>query len=171
MPSRTGIRMSMSTTSGSSRAAWRTASAPSTASPTTSVPGSNPRILRSPTRTSAWSSAISTRGTAGSAGREQDVEDEAAVGALAGLELAAVQGHPLPDAHEPVPAARQGGGRADAVVGDLQLHRPGPVPDPHPHRGGLRVLERVGQALLHDPVGRQLDADRQLPAVALDPQL
>ena len=62
MPSRTGIRMSISTTSGRVRRASATASCPSLASPTTAVSGSFSRILRSPTRTSAWSSAISTGG-------------------------------------------------------------------------------------------------------------
>ena len=40
MPSCTGIRMSITTTSGRSRPACRTASAPSHASPTTSMSGS-----------------------------------------------------------------------------------------------------------------------------------
>ncbi len=53
IPSSTGMRMSISTTSGRKRRASETASSPSPASPTMSVSGSASRILRRPTRTSA----------------------------------------------------------------------------------------------------------------------
>jgi len=61
IPSSCGIRMSISTTSGLSRRASSTASMPSAASPTTSRSSSASRIILKPARTSAWSSAISTR--------------------------------------------------------------------------------------------------------------
>ena len=61
MPSSSGMRMSMSTTSGSSALAIVTASAPSEASPTTSRSSSASRIILNPARTSAWSSAIRMR--------------------------------------------------------------------------------------------------------------
>src|ERR1051326_371217 len=50
--------MSISTTSGRSRRTTLTASAPSVASPTTQMHGSDSRIMRNPARTSAWSSAM-----------------------------------------------------------------------------------------------------------------
>ena len=53
IPSSTGMRMSISTTSGLSRLASRTASSPSAASPMTVASGSPSRILRNLTRTSA----------------------------------------------------------------------------------------------------------------------
>ena len=61
MPSVPGMRTSMRTTSGRSRPVWRTASAPSTASPTTSRSGCACRIMRKPMRSSSWSSASRMR--------------------------------------------------------------------------------------------------------------
>ena len=57
------------------------------------------------------------------------------------------------------------------VVGDLELERVGPVA--HADRGvrAPRVLERVGQGFLHDPVRGKLDADGQLTALAVDLEL
>jgi hypothetical protein len=61
MPSSTGIRMSISATSGRVRRISATAAAPSAASPTTSMPGSSSSSDRKPARTIAWSSAIAIR--------------------------------------------------------------------------------------------------------------
>ena len=60
-PPMIGIRMSISTTSGLSARAWRTAWTPSLASPTTLRPGAESTSTMNPARTSASSSAISTR--------------------------------------------------------------------------------------------------------------
>jgi hypothetical protein len=60
-PSTPGMRMSISTTSGRSALARRSASSPSAASPTTSIPSWASSRARNPARTSAWSSASSTR--------------------------------------------------------------------------------------------------------------
>src|SRR5215211_6828253 len=60
-PSISGIRMSTSAMSGSSLATRSTSSWPLAASPTTSIPSAMSRYLRSPWRTSEWSSAIATR--------------------------------------------------------------------------------------------------------------
>jgi hypothetical protein len=57
-----GIRMSISTTSGWCLSTALTASLPSAASATTVMPASA-RIIRNPVRTRAWSSAITTRGS------------------------------------------------------------------------------------------------------------
>ena len=56
-----GIWMSIRTTSGWRQRTTSSASAPSAASPTTSMSGSVSRILRNPTRTSCWSSTRTTR--------------------------------------------------------------------------------------------------------------
>ena len=60
-PSMTGIRMSMSTTSGRVDAARAKASAPFSASPVTVMSSALARIALNPLRTSAWSSATSDR--------------------------------------------------------------------------------------------------------------
>jgi len=60
-PSHRGIRISISSTSGTSCAASACASSPSAASPTTSMSASASSNARKPARTSAWSSASSTR--------------------------------------------------------------------------------------------------------------
>src|SRR6266540_1801660 len=60
MPSTSGIRTSMRTTSGRRRRASSTASRPFAASPATSMSSSASRIMRKPARTSAWSSTIKT---------------------------------------------------------------------------------------------------------------
>src|SRR5215831_20044091 len=61
MPVVFGIRMSISTTSGTASLAISTASAPSEAWPTSSMPSSSSRTISSPRRNRAWSSAMSTR--------------------------------------------------------------------------------------------------------------
>jgi hypothetical protein len=60
-PCMIGMRMSISTTSGRSARAWRTAWIPSLASPTTHRSGAESTSIRNPVRTRASSSAISTR--------------------------------------------------------------------------------------------------------------
>jgi len=60
IPSSTGMRMSISTTSGLTRLTAATASEPSAASATTSRSASASRIFRRPVRIIAWSSATTT---------------------------------------------------------------------------------------------------------------
>jgi hypothetical protein len=60
MPSMPGIRMSITTTSGTISAASRTASLPVPASPTTSMSSLSAMSRRNPERTSGWSSASTT---------------------------------------------------------------------------------------------------------------
>jgi hypothetical protein len=60
-PSSTGMRTSISTTSGRSRSASCTASSPLAASPTTSTSSCAPSTIRKPIRMSSWSSTSSTR--------------------------------------------------------------------------------------------------------------
>src|SRR3990172_3148911 len=61
MPFNTGMPMSIRTTSGRSFSAISTVTAPSVASPTTSMSGSDESSKFNPERTMVWSSAISTR--------------------------------------------------------------------------------------------------------------
>ena len=56
-------------------------------------------------------------------------------------------------------------------VGDRQLERVGPVAERHRRVRAAGVLDDVGQRLLHDPVGGQVDALRQRPRLALDGQV
>ena len=81
MPSRTGIRMSIRTTSGWCWRTMATACAPSAASPSTSMSGAAPTMTTKPPRTSAWSpppmmvaarTALATRPTMISAARREE---------------------------------------------------------------------------------------------------
>src|SRR5690606_31532518 len=185
-PSVPGMRMSMRTTSARRSRASSTASAPSDASPTTSMSGSESTRTRKALRSRAWSSASRTRmvirsppvrgsravGGRGGAGLDgQDRMDaEAAAVAGTGGEGAAQGGDPFPHAEQAVPAA---GSRRGALVGAVVEHgdldvrpdaddadlRPGPGPG---------VFLHVGEGLLDDPVGGRVDGGGQggVPDVA-----
>ena len=71
----------------------------------------------------------------------------------------------------PAPAPASVGGRAGAVVAHLDLERPVREREPHPHAGSGRVLERVGEPFLHDPVGRRLELGVEPDAVGQRRQL
>ena len=79
MPSTFGIARSMSTTSGFNDSASSIACAPSSASPTTSIPSTVARNVLSPPRTTGWSSAIRTR--------ISDIDDHARSGPRLGLDV------------------------------------------------------------------------------------
>ena len=149
-----------------------TAAAPSPASPTTSMAGSTSKILRRPARTRGWSSTSRTpirhRAAPSSGSRARD--REAAAGARPGVELPAVQRDPLPHADQPVPAGRRSAPAPPAVVGDLDPQLAGAVAGSRTRtRRRRRVLERVGQRLLHDAVGRHVQPGRQRPRLARRP--
>ena len=188
MPSTPGIRTSMSTMSGRVDATRLTASAPSSASPTTSRSGSVSRIIRRPRRTSAWSSAMRT------VEPPDVVHAGAAVGSTATSSNPPSARGPRPQrpsvdrdalAHtdEPVPASGVDTHVGVAVTGDARprLADAGPVIDDlEPHgvavigdhdrgvAGTVRVSQRVGQPLLKQPVRREVDAAGQLTGVAGD---
>ena len=61
--------------------------------------------------------------------------------------------------------------RPSTVVEHLELDVVAAVANRHPRLRGPRVLERVRQRLLHDPVGGEVDAGRQRPRLALDREL
>src|SRR2546429_693878 len=60
-------------------------------------------------------------------------------------EPAARQLRTLAHAQEPIPAARRAGGEADAVVGDMDLKRPGLLTHRDLDPAGARVLADVGE--------------------------
>ena len=110
IPSSSGILMSISTTSGSSRRACASAWPPLAASPTTRRSGSASSIIRRPSRTRSWSSTIRTLITtapaAGATERQPGAHGEPAAGPRPGAQLAAEHRHPLAHPGQPVPAAR-----------------------------------------------------------------
>src|SRR3954452_17849933 len=191
MPSSSGMRMSMSTTSGSRSLAIVTAWAPSEASPTTSRSSSASRIILNPARTSAWSSAIRMRTVisgVSSAKAERGypcsvilrptvewnpgADLEAAAGARAGVQLAPEDAHALAHADEAVASAAQATGRPGPrpPIADVQREVLSPIGDVHLGRYRGRVLDGVGDRLLDHAIGGVLDALGQRAALALDGQ-
>ena len=166
----TGILMSISTTSGLSARAWRTAWTPSLASPTTVSPGAESTRTMNPARTSASSSATSTRMSrtgrlavvvrrltaTPSPSRQPGDDGEAAARGRPGGQGAAEQFGSLPHAGDAEAFAGSGSNRVrTAVVGHRDGELVGAVADLDlgPCPGG--VLGHVGQRLLRDPVRGQ----------------
>src|SRR3954469_9515960 len=148
-PSRRGMTRSMSTTSGCSRSACRTASSPSAASPTTSRPSWSDRNVRSPSRTTSWSSTSRTLIVSGTV--ELQAHGRPVAGRRADLQAAA--GAPRALLHRrqaQLPRAQLGIARveADAVVGDLEHDAPLRAAEPHGDVLGAGVAQRVVQRLL-----------------------
>ena len=139
---------------------------PSSASPTTSRSDRVSTISRKPLRTSAWSSAMRTRIGTGSVDRDPGRDEIAAARARAGVDAAAEHGDALAHADRgrcrrsssppPVPSSRISSAELVAVA------------DAHGRVLGVRVLERVRQRLLHDPIGGKIDRRRQRPRRALE---
>ena len=124
MPSRTGMRMSMRTTSGRCSSLCCTASSPSAAVATTVMSSWVSRRAASPARTACWSSTTRARivRCASSVGRDH-VYLEAATFCLSGREGAAGEDGAFAHAQEPVPLdglRREGAG---AVVPNAQVKR------------------------------------------------
>jgi len=101
------------------------------------------------------------------------MRNPAPVRAAPGAQVPAVERHPLAHSRETVAGAELGrlAGRGTAVVGDLQLELVGPVAHGDLRANPAGVLARVGQRLLDDATGRQVDARRQRPRVALGHEL
>src|SRR6266566_4478575 len=177
MPSMPGIRMSISSTSGFSRMAISTASAPVAASPITCRSGAvstRSRKLPAPgpgrrRRARGSCDRLARRFGWRAVQRQPRGDAEATPRQRPGVELAAEQAGPLAHSGDAVP--RAGGGGTVAVVGDLQAYRVVGVPHQDTARGGLSVLDHVGQRLLDDPVGGQVDAGRHRALGAADLQL
>src|SRR5207247_793531 len=92
--------------------------------------------------------------------RERRPDAEAAVLAGARLRPAAEQADAL--LHPDQAVAGCADASADAVVLDLELDPVRSSADDDLRSGGVRVLERVRQRLLDDPVGGEVDAGRHV---------
>ena len=165
------MRMSIRTTVGRSGPPCRPPRARCSPRRRPRCPASPASSMRKPARTIDWSSATSTRmrhRRRRSSGRRA-LRTKPPPGAVPARHLAAVDLDALADADEPVAeaVARRG---ALAVVADLDLQLVGPVADGHVRVAGARVLERVGQALLHDPIGGEVDRAREREGLAVDVQ-
>ncbi len=176
-PSTFGIRMSITTTSGSNCRVSSIAAVPSSASPTTSMSSSASSSIRKPALSSTWSSAMTDanhdgfrrRGHGGwtddgARQRQPGADGEPAAWAGTGDHVPADGGRPFGHAGDAVPAAPVGidrRRRAPTVVDDLDPHRIGFVADGHRRRRvHARVAHHVGQRLLHDAVRGEVDRRR-----------
>jgi len=86
---------------------------------------------------------------------------------VARAQLAVVEADPLLHADQAVPAAVSVGA-VRAAVDDLQLELRGRPAHGDRGRRGAGVLDRIGERLLDDAVGGQVDAGRQRARLALD---
>ena len=163
-PSQRGMRRSIRITSGARAAVSATASSPSAAVPTTSMPGSRPSSIASPSRTTRWSSASSTRIGSSSAHAGRNSSTRKPSRRRRGGEPAAEQLGALAHAGQPVaearlvpavrrPAAAVLDGEPGAVVG---------VAQPHVDALGVGVAADVRERLLRGPV----DGEPRLGAAA-----
>src|SRR6266536_908396 len=132
-----------------------------------------PRAASSGHRRAAPGSCRSCPWLAWPGGRGEDGDDlEAAGRPRACLELPAEHGDALAHAEQAMATRRRAGhlGMAVAVIDDLDVEAVAGVAD---RDGGLRrtrVPHRVGERLLHDPVGGQVQPGRQRPGLALHHQ-
>ena len=160
-PSMPGMRTSIRTTSGRAWIAWRTASSPSVASPTTVTSGWASSRARNPALTRAWSSASThrdhevTRSPTGRRARTRKPPPGAGPASTSPPSAVARSRIPV----MPLPAVTA---PPDAVVDDLDRDVVA-VAQAHGDDAGGGVARHVGERLLHDAVGGQL---RLLPAAA-----
>ena len=187
MPSSSGMRMSISTTSGFSRRAMSTAcSAVDGLADHLDVvlgvedhleAGADERLVvgdhdahahalaSSGSRGAAAASAASASPWSGS--RASTSNPPPARGPAS--QLTTDHAHALAHADEPVAAALDARPRQCRRRGRRRSARSSSSPRAHAHLGvAAAVLERVGQRLLHDAVGGEVDAGRQLARLAVD---
>src|SRR3972149_2940247 len=159
MPSRSGMLRSSKSTSGRVFSTQSMASYPPLASATSSSEASVLSSVRSPVRTMAWSSVMSTLGMAG----DLDVDRRALAGRALDGELAAQHLHPLAHPEQAQMVLEHGGGGEgpDDVILDGGDHLAVALAAQHIHAAGLGVQDDVGQRLLDDPEQRRLHLDRQ----------
>ena len=175
-PSISGIRMSISTTSGGSSSTSRTASTPSPAAPTTRMPSWASMMTRTPSRNSSWSSTSSTLIVVAVIGPARTGTHAVTVKVVRSASLAAAYVELAADRLEPAPHAVQAlSGRRRRLrpsVGRARRRRcsprsagrgpsPRPVPLDHDRLVAPAVLDRVGEHLLEHPVGHHLELGRQ----------
>ena len=168
-PSIPGMRTSISTTSGCKRSTTSSASSPSAASPTSSRSGWASRTIRKPMRSSSWSSTrtIDVRRSC-PARRWAAGEREPRRASASRCRRAAGPRRSCrrrPRRARACRAARRPSGAATAVPAPWSRTSTATVVGAEGQRdlragAGARVLERVGQRLLDDPVDRQLQAGR-----------
>src|SRR6266567_3434447 len=154
-PSIPGMRMSMSTTSGSSRTAVSTASALSLASPTTSMSSSPLRMDRNPARTREWSSTTSTRIgpiTILSAHRDAGPHPPPSTVDRPRFAGATESSGPLLHAPHPVTACQGGGRPLVAIIHDLDDNSAVVDLDPDLRLADGGVAQHVRESLLDDAV-------------------
>ena len=114
---------------------------------------------------SAWPSGSCARSRAETAlARQARAHDEAAAD-RSRAQLAAAQGHALAHPDQSLLAAA---GAARDPAGDLDLQALRRPAQGDPRLAAAAVLERVGQALLHEPERGQVNAGRERPRLALD---
>src|SRR6185312_3685596 len=158
------MRMSMSTTSGSSLTAAATASAPSLASPTTSMSSSSLRMELNPARTRAWSSATSTRMgaiTIPSAQRDAGPYPPPGTVDRSRLAGAAKSGGPLLHAPHPVTASREDGRPLLPVIHNLDDNYAVAGLDSDLRLAGGGVAQHIREPLLDDAIRSVADARGQ----------
>ena len=127
--------------------------------------------MRNPARTIDWSSATSTRiVTAFAAEREASGEHEPTFLRGSRAHLTTVELDAFADADEPV-AEAVARCAAVAVVPYLDPQLVRPVADDHVRVARVRVPQCVGQALLDDPIRREVDSARKRERLTVDVQL
>src|SRR5262249_47800738 len=181
IPFMPGIRTSISTTSGCRADVMLTPVAPSAASPATSMSGSASRIIWNPRRSRDWSSTSRTRiirprRRPGAAARRRSSR-RAGAGRPArrrhrrGFAPASRSGR-RPRRPAPAPAAGGGGrGAPRADMGVLpRLSGGRGAPPPGGGAPAPAVFGGVGQALLYEPVHRQLHAGGHVRRLPVDLQ-
>ena len=168
-----GMTRSIKTTSGCSSWARRTPSCPSRASPTTLMSGSSSRKARRPSRTTPWSSTMSTLMPL-TRRRRAPRQSVVHAGALPGVlsTRSAADAARLVRAYWPCRTARtvDRAGEARAFVARTDAQHRAEV-DLHPGTCGVGVLDDVIQALLDDSKSRLLNRQGQAPLGAIDAQL
>ena len=162
--SRSGMRTSVSTTSGASRRVCSTASRPVEASPTISTVGSLSRSSTSPARIRCRRQrpVSSSMARVGQPGSEPEVP-----GVAVDLHRAAEQGGVLAHAYETVATT----GARFSVGGDWVCHAQvqfGVGEDQLDPGGAGPVAGGVGERFLGDPVGGPVDGAGQRPPRAFD---
>src|SRR6266699_3752350 len=167
LPSGTASTGASSARTWPARSAPRSPTACSTSAgsggPSAAAPSTSPTTAARGSPTSSASRSSESAGGQRQAGGNR----EAAVGAGAGVQLAAEQVDPLAHADQPVAGAVAGPG-AEPVVADLQAQVGVAVADQHAGGAGTGVPDRVGERLLHEPVGRKLHPRRHRAGLALD---
>src|SRR6185369_15686950 len=169
-PFRSDMERYMSTTSGESSRAWRSASRPSTARDTTSMSGCVSTTCLSPSATTPWSSAMMMRIVMSEGHRGAD---------RCSISRRRLDQQPPPcglralahGGHAPAPARRSRGVEAFAVVADSEHELTILLLQAHSNPFSRRMFRRVVERLLRYPEQRHrgLGAQARARLARLDP--